>query len=254
MDAGSAKQWIERWDRQQEYYMADREERFTALIDAVESQAGREDPLVIDLGCGPGSLGIRLLDRLPRARVIGVDADPVTLELGRALYGDRITFVSADLGETGWLDGLTLNRAPDAVVSTTALHWLPEPELRELYACIAGLLRPGGLFLDGDHFRESPDQAPVLARLGRAIPDLEYRRRFAGGDPENWHDWWAAAAADPELGPLVRDRSRLQVSAHHEKGETMLLGQHVDALRYAGFAEVGTLWQRGDSRLLCAVR
>jgi hypothetical protein len=29
---------------------------------------------------------------------------------------------------------------------------------------------------------------------------------------------------------------------------------HVEALRKAGFAEVGTLWQRGDNRLLCAVR
>jgi hypothetical protein len=28
---------------------------------------------------------------------------------------------------------------------------------------------------------------------------------------------------------------------------------HVDAPRNAGLAEVGTLWQRGDNRLLCAV-
>jgi len=47
--------------------MPDREERFTALIDAVAETAGREDPLVIDLGCGPGSLAVRLLARLPAA-------------------------------------------------------------------------------------------------------------------------------------------------------------------------------------------
>jgi hypothetical protein len=29
---------------------------------------------------------------------------------------------------------------------------------------------------------------------------------------------------------------------------------HVAALQAAGFAEVGTLWQRGENRLLCAVR
>jgi hypothetical protein len=28
---------------------------------------------------------------------------------------------------------------------------------------------------------------------------------------------------------------------------------HCDALRAAGFAEVGTLWQRGENRLLCGV-
>ena len=32
------------------------------------------------------------------------------------------------------------------------------------------------------------------------------------------------------------------------------LSVHVEALRAAGFAEVGTLWQRGDNRLLCGVK
>ncbi len=84
IDEAVATAWIERWDAQQELYMPDREERFTALIDAVEEGAGRPDPLVIDLGCGPGSLSVRLLDRLPEANVVAVDADPLLLGLGRA--------------------------------------------------------------------------------------------------------------------------------------------------------------------------
>jgi hypothetical protein len=28
---------------------------------------------------------------------------------------------------------------------------------------------------------------------------------------------------------------------------------HVHALRAAGFAEIGTLWQRGENRVLCGV-
>jgi hypothetical protein len=34
----------------------------------------------------------------------------------------------------------------------------------------------------------------------------------------------------------------------------VLLDTHVSALRAAGFAEAGTIWQRGGNRLLCAVR
>src|ERR1700723_3207898 len=89
LDAAAARDWIDRWDRQQEVYMADREERFTALIDAVEAAAGRPDPLVLDLGCGPGSLATRLLDRIPAATVIAVDADPVLLAIGQAAWPDR---------------------------------------------------------------------------------------------------------------------------------------------------------------------
>ena len=53
LDQVTAQRWIDRWDAQQQRYMPDREERFTALIDAVEAGAGRPDPLVLDLGCGP---------------------------------------------------------------------------------------------------------------------------------------------------------------------------------------------------------
>ena len=40
-----AQSWVDRWDAQQQGYMPDREERFTALIDAVADGAGRPDPL-----------------------------------------------------------------------------------------------------------------------------------------------------------------------------------------------------------------
>jgi hypothetical protein len=41
---------------------------------------------------------------------------------------------------------------------------------------------------------------------------------------------------------------------HHHGSEGGLLAVHIDALRAAGFAEIGTLWQRGSNRLLAAIR
>jgi trans-aconitate methyltransferase len=126
LDAAAARDWIERWDRQQEIYLPDREDRFTALIDAVEASAGRTDQLVLDLGCGPGSLAVRLLARLPEATVVAIDGDPVTLALGRAAYADLpgLRFLSLDLRAAGWPSrlGLEPGAQADAVVSTTALH------------------------------------------------------------------------------------------------------------------------------------
>src|SRR5580658_4938553 len=103
LDAATARDWIDRWDRQQEVYMPDREERFTALIDAVEAGAGRPDPLVLDLGCGPGSLSVRLLDRIPAASVLAIDADPLLLALGQAAYAGRpgLRFAEGDLRTPG---------------------------------------------------------------------------------------------------------------------------------------------------------
>jgi SAM-dependent methyltransferase len=255
LDRDAARDWIERWDRQQEESLPDREDRFTALIDAVEEGTGRPDPLVLDIGCGPGSLAVRLLARLPQATVIGIDADPVSLTLGRAAYQDlpRLRFADLDLRMPGWSARLGLTTPPDAAVSTTALHWLPEPDLRALYAELASVLRPGGLLLDGDHFALDAKESPTLARLDLALRRREDRRRFPGGHPESWHAWWEAAAADPALAGYVAERRRRRVDAGHHDSESTQLATHVEALRAAGFAEVGTLWQRGDNRLLCGV-
>jgi SAM-dependent methyltransferase len=256
LDRDTARDWIERWDRQQETSLPDREDRFTALIDAVADGTGRPDPLVLDLGCGPGSLAVRLLDRLPHATVIGIDADPVSLALAEAAYSGRpgLRLIDLDLRRPGWSARLGLDRPADAAVSTTALHWLHEPELRAMYTELTAVLGPGGLLLNGDHFSMDPKQAPTLARLDRALREREDQRRFPGGHSESWSAWWQAAEADPLLSDHVAERARRRVEAGHHGTESTQLATHVEALVQAGFAEVGTLWQRGDNRLLCAVR
>lgn len=249
-----AQAWISRWDRQQEGYLPNREERFTALIDAVEAGTGRPDPLVLDLGCGPGSLSARLLDRLPRATVVAIDTDPLLLALGRSAHAGRpeLRFADHDLGTPGWAAALGLDRPADAAVSTTALHWLPEPALRTAYAELASVLRPGGPFLNGDHL-DVGDSTPELHRLELALVERATRRRFGDDAPEGWRQWWDAAAADPILAGLVPGRAKGDAADHHGS-ESSHLDVHTAALRDAGFGEVGTLWQHGNNRLLCAIR
>ena len=257
MDRDRAVRWIGRWDAQQEWYMPDREERFTVLIDAAEAGAGRDDPLVLDLGCGPGSLAVRLLDRIPAARVVAVDSDPVLLALGRAGHSGRagLRFADQDLRQPGWAGRLGLDGAADVAVSTTALHWLDGAALRAMYAELATVLRPGGLLLDGDHLREDEAAVPALARLGDAVSERAARRRLGGREEhtEDWKAWWQAATSDQDLAGPAAERERRRISEDHSGSESVLLVQHVAALRAAGFAEIGTLWQYGENRILCAV-
>lgn len=250
----AARSWIDRWDAQQQVYLPDREDRFTAIIDVVEEVAARPDPLVLDLGSGPGSLAVRLLRRLPQATVLAIDADPLTLALGRSAFSDvtGLQFCDLDLRSAGWSADLRMDRAPDAAVSTTALHWLPQAALVALYAELSGLLRPGGALVNGDHLRED-DAAPRLQRLERALLERAELRRFPGGHAESWTDWWAAAAIDPALAPLAAERAARAVDSEHHGSPAGRLSVHVQALRAAGFAEIGTVWQRGENRVLCGV-
>jgi SAM-dependent methyltransferase len=256
LDRALAQQWIDRWDAQQQRYMPDREERFTALIDAVEAGTGRADPLVLDLGCGPGSLAVRLLDRIPQVMVVAIDTDPVLLALGRAAYGHRdgLRFADQDLRVQGWGRLLGLDRPADAAVSTTALHWLTPDALPAMYSELAALLRPGGLLLNGDHLQVDKTQAPTLARLDRVLVERAEHRGNPDGQGEDWKGWWEAVTAEPVLAAQAAERGRRRLVEDHHGSESVLLATHVGALRAAGFAEIGSLWQHGENRLLCAVR
>jgi SAM-dependent methyltransferase len=245
----AAARWVERWESQQQRYAVDREETFTVIADVVEAvTADRSAPLVADLGCGPGSLAARLAERMPRARVLAVDADPRLLELGRAHYGPAVHYVEALIGAPGWLDALGTARPLDAAVSSTALHYLGERTLRRVYRDLAARLRPGGVLVNGDHIR--PDSAGV-AGIALHIGRRRTERRLARTH-DDWDTWWSGVAADPELAALF--------AAHDDRrhprceGNDLSLSGQLALLREAGFRDAGTVWQFGTGHVLVAVR
>ncbi|WP_237774208.1 class I SAM-dependent methyltransferase [Actinosynnema sp. ALI-1.44] len=249
MTSTAAETWLRRWDTQQERYIADREERFTVLCDVVEAAlADVEQPVVLDLGCGPGSLAGRLRPRLPHATIIGIDSDPLLLGLARSHYTDGITWIDADLGTGDWV--AEVPRTIHAAVSTTALHWLPEHKLAELYRTVSTLMAPGGVFVNGDHMGPGDEYLNGLAAVVR-------RRRAARAgveDNEDWGAWWDAARTAPELAALAQAREERLVHKDDHNANTLTTPSHAELLRAAGFSSVAPLWQVGDDHILVAVK
>jgi SAM-dependent methyltransferase len=246
--------WLRRWDIQQEGYVPEREARFTAMFDALAALLP-ESFVALDLACGPGSISQRLLGRFPQAQAIAADIDPVMLALGRGAVGTadgRLRWVDVDLASPDWLEALGETRV-DAVLSSTALHWLwPEP-LTRLYRDLGRLLRPGGLLLNGDHLAFGPGQ-PSLARLSDGALEQQWSdAAFAARGVETAEQWWAALSAEPGVAPLLAERARR--FAGKQRQETPPdFDFHVATLRDAGFREVGTIWQVLSDRVLLAVR
>lgn len=263
--------WYRRWEAQQAAYVFEREERFTAMLDAVEGTVGREF-VAIDLGCGPGAIARRITDRFPSARVLAIDLDPVLLAIAQGTHGDadgRIRWIEASLRDPSWTVSLPLGdlgvQQVDAVLSTTAIHWLHTGEIAGLYRQLAGLVRPGGVVLNGDHMQ----YAPALATFRRVSADWR-ARQLAGGHAagvDTWEQWWLGVRADPQFTELLetrdqrfawrqRDRESAIGSTTGDGAEVVHTGVdlHTAALREAGFSEVGTLWQRLDNRVILAVR
>ncbi|MFE3454880.1 class I SAM-dependent methyltransferase [Nonomuraea sp. NPDC059194] len=243
LDPQVASAWLRRWDAQQERYVADRERRFDVICDTLcHALAGCDRPLVLDLGCGPGSLTARVCRRLPSARAMGVDNDPLLLALARSVYGHTAQFAEADLRRPGWSALTGLNSAVDAAISSTALHYLPAETLADLYLELADVIRPGGLFINADNLY---DEQPMIAGIAAALR----RSRVASG--EDWAAWWQAATRDRELAGLVAERER---SGAGDGDHRVSAAVHEQLLRRAGFDQVGTVWQAGDDVVLVAVR
>ena len=247
-------EWRLRWDAQQSYLLPEREVRFAAMLDWLETLVGRR-VRCLDVGCGPGAVSERLLARFPRARSVGVDFDPVLLRLASTGLGNlrgRMTWVDADLRAPGWTHALPRGRF-DAALSSTALHWLTGPQLARFYRSLARLLRPGGVLLNADQI----SLAPTQYRLRKAA--RTFRRHGGPSIPsppqwgtENWTEWWAAIAQEPELRAELELRA-LRFPHEHMGTPTPDMEGHRTLLLQAGFREAEVVWSLGESRILAAV-
>jgi ubiquinone/menaquinone biosynthesis C-methylase UbiE len=109
------------------------------LVRDLQLQPGHR---VLDLGCGTGTLAIRIKKVQPEASVVGLDADPEILALARRKVQE--SGVSVDLQH-----GLA-HQAPfapasfDRIVSSLVFHHLTTEEKRSALAGAKELLGPGG--------------------------------------------------------------------------------------------------------------
>jgi trans-aconitate 2-methyltransferase len=115
--------------------------RVSAAMDVLAEQVLgrlqlRGDETVLDAGCGTGRITIRLLERLPRGRLIAVDVDPQMVELARQTLPTGTTVIQSDLLT------LSLPEPVDVVFSTATFHWVLDHD--RLFERLASALRPDG--------------------------------------------------------------------------------------------------------------
>jgi len=122
------------WDAESYERVSDPQVRMG--LEVLERLPLRGDETVLDAGCGTGRLTRALVDRLPRGRVIAVDAAPSMVALARKALPDSVQVVCADLLE------LELAESVDAVFSTAVFHWITDHP--RLFARLRNAFRPGG--------------------------------------------------------------------------------------------------------------
>jgi trans-aconitate methyltransferase len=187
------------------------------LAAAAEVIPGRARTIV-DLGTGTGALAAKCLERVPAARIVGIDADTEILVAARERLGASATFVNE-----------SFLKAPlpacDAVVASFSLHHVrTRPAKSALYRRIRKALRSRGVFVN-------VDCQPATARA------------LAAQQMDAWREHLRTAYAPPEADALLDAWSKEDVYVP--------LDAEVALLRRAGFA-VEIVWRNGSFAVLAA--
>lgn len=246
-----------RWDAQQTGYIRHRAERFDTIARVVAASTSNvHAPRILDLAGGTGSLAINVLARIPNGRAVIADRDPALLAIANDLAeaDSRIETAEVDLAQGDWTEHPLIGAGRfDAVISSTALHWLQPGTLVDVYRRLPGLLCPGGIVLNGDHLSYSDRHESTLASIARDDDKAMQQETFIGST-DTWDQWWQAVADTPRYAQAFARREEVWGAELHETPPKVTLGFHLEALRSAGFSETGTIWQYLDDYVLYAVK
>lgn len=165
---------------------------------------------ILDLGCGPGDITLRLARRWPDCEVHGLDGAGAMLDLARRAAagagpaGGRVRFFQRLLPDVG------LPRAGyQAIVSNSLLHHLHHPTV--LWETVAQAGAPGAPVLIMDLARPPDRDAAdaTVAAYAADDPDVLrtdfYNSLLAAFEPAEVRGQLAAAGLDFEVG-VVSDR------------------------------------------------
>jgi len=126
--------------------------------------------LILDLGCGPADIPIRLVRACPSLSVMAVDASGPMINMAQAAIdeekiGDRVTVVCQRFQD------IQLQEPADAIISNSLVHHVPNPF--QFWYALKQLAKPGSPVLVMDLLR------PESAEEAQAIVD-----QYAGDEPE----------------------------------------------------------------------
>ncbi|MFE4517782.1 class I SAM-dependent methyltransferase [Kitasatospora sp. NPDC056783] len=143
--------------------------------------APRPGDVIVDVGCGTGSLAVLLGRAEPRATVIGVDPDPAVLRLARRKAAAAGATADFRTGMGDAVDDLLGPESADTVVSSLVLHQCPVPMKRAILAAVHRTLRPGGKLVIADYGRQRTPAMRLAFRIVQFVDGKQDTQPNADG-------------------------------------------------------------------------
>lgn len=156
-----------------------RERLWRALL--VGHAAPRPDDVIVDVGCGTGSLALLLRHVQPDARIVGVDPDPDVLAIAKRKAGDARAALEWRVGMGDALEEVVGPGAASLVVSSLVLHQCPMAMKRAMLASMHAALRPGGRLAIADYGLQRTRSMRLAFRVVQLADGVEHTQPNADG-------------------------------------------------------------------------
>lgn len=144
-----------------------RERRWRRAL--VQQIAPRANEVILDVGCGTGTMVLALKRSAPNARVIGLDPDEDVLARARDKAARGKLDIAFHKGFARDAANIGLGEA-DKVVSSLVFHQTPLEEKRNGLAAMFEVLRPGGELHLADYGLQ---RTPLMRRLFAIVQKLD---------------------------------------------------------------------------------
>lgn len=170
------------------------DDTLVAQLISLEPPAGMPSGLLLDLGCGPGGIALKIAARCPQLQVIGVDRSASMIRLARRTALGRKLASRAFFLEGNALRICFPEKTFDFVISNSVLHHLAHPTAA--FEEMVRVTKPGGTILVRDLRRPSRLTFPLHVRW--------YGRHYSGIMKRLFEDSVRAAYTPDEVAALLR--------------------------------------------------
>ncbi|NEU09882.1 class I SAM-dependent methyltransferase [Flavihumibacter sp. R14] len=169
---------------------------------------------ILDLGCGTGNLTDQVLKHYPEAEIDALDisADILKESQKRFMSQPNVRYIQADFREMHLAPG-----SYDLILSTIAIHHIPDEDKIDLNRDIFQALKAGGLFIFADQTRGITNEI-----YEKHISRWKEEAFKLGSTQENWDMWMEHQDAHDYHTPV---------------------NWHLRQLEASGFKDVDVIWK-----------
>ncbi len=127
-------------------------EQIRVILKIIQHSMPKVDA-ILDVGCGDGILGTKILKNYPTASLTLTDLSDTMLNAAKeknkaSNLTSPVSYIAADMSDPNWINVVKNNAPYDVIVSGLAIHHLSHRRKYEIYGDIYDLLAPNGIFLN----------------------------------------------------------------------------------------------------------